>query len=55
MAAIRLPEIPDLPTLYAKRPPTADGLSEAEFGQLMSLLAASRAFRAERAQLFFAA
>ncbi len=55
MKTIRLPELPDLPTLYAKRPQTAGALTKADFGRLMMLAAESGTFRAERAQLFFVA
>ncbi len=54
MKAIQLPELPDLPTLYARRPPAANGLSKADFGRLMMLVAESGTFRVATAQLFFA-
>jgi hypothetical protein len=53
MRRIQLPEVPDLPTLYAKRPATATALRKTHFEKLMSLTAESGAFRVQRAQLFF--
>ena len=33
MKAIQLPELPDLPTLYARRPPAANGFEQGRFRQ----------------------